>query len=318
MRKFLLFMACSALAVSEAEAAIATDQLNAVKDIFNQEFQKIDTDKDGVISTDEYMLYQFEMLQKSFVAATESKSETPVVAEETVKAEEPALTEAATEKVAEEKETDLNTMNDTTATLQEMADYEIDFEDAKTDDVDIEDDEWYLKPEKLTEEDVTSEEIAEDPEEIVVPEIDLSISEEENLKNVLSEMTKADSAAATKEQTAAEKQEDAKQMKFMLDAIKKTLPKKIDNITTWTDIVYENNVIDYVYQADMDMSKFNDKEKAALKADIEKVACAQAYAEMCPRIKPMFIDKGINMKIRYYDKNNTEISFCEFNEENCK
>jgi len=315
MRKFLLFMACSALAVSQAEASTASDQLNAVKDIFNQEFQKIDTDKDGVISADEYMLYQFEMLQKSFAAATESKPAAPAV-EQTVKAEDPAPQAAAAE---EEKKQDLNTMNDTTATLQEMANYEIDLDEDKHEEIDPDDDEWYLKPEKLTKEDVMPEEIPEDPDEIVVPEIDLSISEEESLKNILSEMAKADTPAPEKkEPTAAEKEKDEKQMKFMLDAIRKTLPKKIDNITTWTDIVYEDNVIDYIYQADMDMSKFNDKEKAALKADIEKVACAQAYAEMCPRIKTMFIDKGINMKIRYYDKDKTEISYCEFNEENCK
>lgn len=313
MRKFLLLMLCSALAVSQAKASVASDQLNAVKDIFNQEFQKIDTDKDGVISADEYMLYQFEMLQKSFATAMEVKPAEPV-AESPVKAEETATQEA----VAEEKKQDLNTMDNTTATLQEMANYEIDFDEEKNDEINTEDDEWYMKPEKLTKEDVMPEEIPEDPDEIVVPEIDLSISEEETLKNILSEMAKADAAPEKKEPTVAEKEKDEKQMKFMLDAIRKTLPKKIDNITTWTDIVYQDNVIDYIYQADMDMSKFNDKEKAALKTDIEKVACAQAYAEMCPRIKTMFIDKGINMKIRYYDKDNTEISYCEFNEENCK
>ena len=36
------------------------------------------------------------------------------------------------------------------------------------------------------------------------------------------------------------------------------------------------------------------------------------------KIKPIFIDEGINMQISYIDKNKTELSSCEFNQETCK
>lgn len=316
MKKFMLFFTCSVLAATAARALTSADQLNAVKDIFNQEFQKIDTDKDGVISTDEYMLYQFELLQKSFAAATEKKEISVEPASNTSEPEETPVKE----EPVEEKKQDISSMSDTTATLKEMANYEISFDEPKEENVDTEDEEWYMKPEKLTKEDVMPEIIPEDPDEIVVPEVDLSISEEESLKNILADLSKVDEepSAASEEQTPEAKAKDEKQMKLMLDTIKKTLPKKVDNITTWTDIVYQDNVIDYIYKADVDMNKFSDKEKAALKGNIEKVACAQAYEEMCPTIKKMFIDKGTNMKIRYYDKANIEISFCEFNNETCK
>lgn len=307
MKRFILFFTCSVLAASAARALTSAEQLNAVKDIFNQEFQKIDTNKDGVISADEYMLYQFELLQKSFAAAGQKEQVEP-------------RSVAPTESVstAEEKE-DLPTLTDTTATLQDMANYEInDTQEEKDENENFEDEEWYMKPEKLTKEDVMPEEIPEDPDEVIVPEIDLSISEEENLKNILAKLTEVEETEEVQEQKPEEKAKDQKQIKFMLDTIKKTLPKKVDNITTWTDIVYQDNGIDYIYQADVDMNKFSDKEKTGLKENIEKVACAQAYKEMCPTIKTMFIDKGTNMKIRYYDKENVEISFCEFNNETCK
>lgn len=307
----MLFFTCSVLATTAARALTASDQLNAVKDIFNQEFQKIDTDKNGVISADEYMIYQFELLQKSFATANASKSVTEV-SEKEVKEEPSTVAEV------KEKPKDLNSMSETTATIEEMANYEIDFTSDNKEDINIEDEEWYLKPEKLTKEDVMPEVIPENPDEIIVPDIDLSISEEENLKNILADITTTEDDKEPVIETPEQKAKDEKQIKFMLNTIKKTLPKKVDNITTWTDIVYNDSVIDYVYQADVDMTKFSTKEKAALKENIEKVACAEAYKEMCPTIKTMFIDKGINMKIRYYDKANIEISFCEFNNETCK
>lgn len=312
MKKFMLLFTCSFLAATAARALTASDQLNAVKDIFNQEFKKIDKDKDGVISSDEYMLYQFELLQKSFADAANKQIEKT---DDTQKEE---VIDQSETPVQEEKKPNLATMSDTTATLQDMANYEVSFESTSSDEPNYEDEEWYMKPDKLTKEDVMPEIITEDTEEIVVPEIDLSISEEENLKNVLANMVEEDVKEPSPEKTEEDKQKDEKQIKFIMDTIKKSLPKKIDNITTWTDIVYKDNVIDYVYEADVDVNKFTDFEKKSLKENIEKVACAQAYDEMCKTIKPMFIDNGINMKIRYYDKTKVEISYCEFNNETCK
>ncbi len=316
MKKFVLFLTCSAFAVSSAQAMNAAEHLNAVKDIFAQEFQKIDLDGNGAISADEYMLYQLNVLQQSLNAETQ-KTEAEAAA-----LGQAAVTEQEAPKTEEPKaETprNLDTMGSATATLEEMANFSLDTSAETAAEPDMEDDEWYLKPEKLTMEDVMPEDenAAED-----VPEIDLSISEDESLRNILADMAKAEAKSeetpAVEEKNAVASEKETKQIQFMLDTIKKTLPKKIDNITTWTDISFKDNEIDYIYKADVDMNKFSTAEKAALKENIEKVACAQAYAEMCPTMKPMFIDKGVNMKIRYYDKADIEISDCTFNNETCK
>ena len=103
----------------------------------------------------------------------------------------------------------------------------------------------------------------------------------------------------------------------MLDTIKKTLPKKIDEATTWTNIEYKDKAIAYIYEADIDMSAMSAKEKTALQNSIKTEACSKAYQEMCPKLKPMFINDGINVRIRYLDKGKNELGVCEFNHETC-
>lgn len=314
MKKLVLLLTCSFFAVSAAKAINAADHLSAVKNIFAQEFQKIDLDGNGTVSADEYMLYQLNVLQQSLNAETEK-----VEAEATaIKQLQTTTSETPKEEKPQAEEThNLETMGNATATLEEMANFSLD-EPKDTTAVDMEDEEWYLKPEKLTMEDVLPED--ENAEESV-PEIDLSVSEDESLRNILADMAKAEDKSeetTVKEKTAAELEQENKQVKFMLNTIKKTLPKKIDNITTFTDIIFNNNEIEYIYKADVDTNKFSAAEKTALKENIEKIACAQAYTEMCPTIKSMFIDKGVNMKIRYYDKADIEISDCTFNNESCK
>ena len=109
-----------------------------------------------------------------------------------------------------------------------------------------------------------------------------------------------------------------KEINEMMSVIKKTLPKKIDEITSWVDIVYNNKVVTYVYKADVDTKSFSKEEKDMLASSIKNEACANAYETMCPKIKPMFIDVGIDMQIRYVDKENQELSSCEFNKTTCK
>jgi len=152
-------------------------------------------------------------------------------------------------------------------------------------------------------------------------EVDLSISEEESLKDLLAEMeqTKEETPKIEAPQKSAEEIEARnKQINFMMDTIKKSLPKKIDEITMWTDILYENNTIAYVYQADIDTSKFSKEERKNLESSIKNEACVNAYKEMCPKIKSMFIDDGINMQIRYIDINNVELNYCDFNKVTCQ
>ncbi len=355
MKKFILLLSCSLIASTVAKAQIQSNRLTAVKNLFSQEFDEMDADSNGVITAEEYMRYQLESLQKSLMAENMPKEEQPLIKKEDKEASKPDS---------------LSTLNKTMATLQEMADFELDTENATT----ATDEEWYLKPAKLTKEDV----MPKDNEE-QLPELDLSISEEESLNNILNENkvasksvesttatslvkeaieetpqkeeklpdlasiletkaepttptitseTQATTAPATLEEeleadflaepTLAPTEDTNAKMQLVVETLQKSLPQKIDSITTWIDVKYQNNAIDYIYQADVSTDKFSLAEKKALKENIEKVACVQAYTQMCPHIKTMFIDNGVNVKIRYYDKSNLEISFCEFNNETCK
>ena len=167
-------------------------------------------------------------------------------------------------------------------------------------------------------------------------ELDLSVSEDESLKSLLAEINetpeekaakkaaaeaeakaKADAAAAAEQEKNAAAERE-KQIGFMLDTIKKTLPKKIDEATTWTDIEYKDKAIAYIYEADINMAAMSAKEKTALQNSIKTEACGKAYQEMCPRLKPMFINDGINVRIRYLDKGKNELGICEFNHDTCR
>ena len=167
-------------------------------------------------------------------------------------------------------------------------------------------------------------------------ELDLSVSEDESLKSLLAEINetpeekaakkaaaeaeakaKADAAAAAEQEKNAAAERE-KQIGFMLDTIKKTLPKKIDEATTWTDIEYKDKAIAYIYEANIDMAAMSAKEKTALQNSIKTEACGKAYQEMCPRLKPMFINDGINVRIRYLDKGKNELGICEFNHDTCR
>ena len=114
------------------------------------------------------------------------------------------------------------------------------------------------------------------------------------------------------------KNDKDKEIEDMMSVIKKTLPKKIDEITSWIDIEYKNKVVTYIYKADVDTTKYSKEDLELLANSIQNEACVNAYTTMCPKIKPMFIDAGINMQIRYVDKTDKELSSCEFNETTCK
>lgn len=311
MKKYLLFLSCSVFAANAALALTASNQLQAMKELVIKEFEKIDTNKDGVLDKDEYLSYQFESLRSNIIDADGF---------DTLKVEvekEPAVSDSP--KVSAE-------LGGVSPALKEMADFDLDFDlddpfFGKTDD------KAEATPKKLTMEDVmpkieSSETETmvdkEAPAEETAPEIDLSISEEASLKGILADMVQKENPELNQEKTKTDPKAKEQQINFMLETIKKTLPKKIDDITTWTGIEYENGIISYLYQADIDTTPFSAAEKSALQKSIETDACTKAYTEMCPKIKPMFIDEGINMKISYLDKKSNEIGFCDFNKETCK
>ncbi len=363
MKKYFLLLGCSLIAAGSAVSAVADNGLKAVKDLYLKEFQAIDTDNDGKVSQEEFLSHQFNSLRAN-INEVEGFAENENSVEAPAQAEEQPVAEA--KPVAETPENIVGVPS----ALSDMADYELDGADPLKE-----------EPLKLTKEDVMPEGSVQEP----VEELDLSISEEENLRQLIemSENKPVEENASkeikneedVKEETTSEEnvteetseepvvqaeeqpveqaapeevveetdveavatevtpenvsekvaQEEVSeeanaqetQIRFMLDTIKKTLPKKIDEITTWIDIKYADSVIDYIYKAEIDTASFSAEEVKVLKDNIQNEACARAYSEMCPKIKPMFIDKGIDMRIIYLDKADGEISSCEFNKTTC-
>lgn len=415
MKKYLLLFSVSLAAASagQAQALTAAEQLQATKAIFVADFHKMDDNKDGKLSLEEYLSHQFENFRANII---EAEGFDAAVADKKLPARASAApADTAADDKGKEPRDELKSLSDVNSALQEMANYELDFDDDFTFDDSFSglDEE----PKKLTREDVmpaagvlspdktasdtdlpssgsslTKEDAAAPASDTVAPapdtvtpasdtpalvsdtpapasvastknepsavsegaahsaetdlsvsgepelsaELDLSVSEDESLKSLLAEINetpeekaakkaaveaeakaKADAgAAAEQEKNAAAERE--KQIGFMLDTIKKTLPKKIDEATTWTDIEYKDKAIAYIYEADIDMAAMSAKEKTALQNSIKTEACGKAYQEMCPRLKPMFINDGINVRIRYLDKGKNELGICEFNHDTCR
>ena len=422
MKKYLLLFSVSLAAASagQAQALTAAEQLQATKAIFVADFHKMDDNKDGKLSLEEYLSHQFENFRANII---EAEGFDAVVADKKLPARASAApADTAADDKGKEPRDELKSLSDVNSALQEMANYELDFDDDFTFDDSFSglDEE----PKKLTREDVmpaagvlspdktasdtdlpssgsslTKEDAAAPASDTVAPapdtsvpaadtvapapdtsvpasdtpapvsaastkneasavsegaahsaetdlsvsgepelpaELDLSVSEDESLKSLLAEINetpeekaakkaaaeaeakaKADAAAAAEQEKNAAAERE-KQIGFMLDTIKKTLPKKIDEATTWTDIEYRDKAIAYIYEADIDMAAMSAKEKTALQNSIKTEACGKAYQEMCPRLKPMFINDGINVRIRYLDKGKNELGICEFNHDTCR
>ena len=415
MKKYLLLFSVSLAAASagQAQALTAAEQLQATKAIFVADFHKMDDNKDGKLSLEEYLSHQFENFRANII---EAEGFDAAVADKKLPARALAApADTAADDKGKEPRDELKSLSDVNSALQEMANYELDFDDDFTFDDSFSglDEE----PKKLTREDVmpaagvlspdkmasdtdlpssgsslTKEDAAAPASDTValaldtsvpapdtsVPasdtpapasaastkneasavsegethsaetdlsvsgepelpaELDLSVSEDESLKSLLAEINetpeekaakkaaaeaeakaKADAAAAAEQEKNAAAERE-KQIGFMLDTIKKTLPKKIDEATTWTDIEYRDKAIAYIYEADIDMAAMSAKEKTALQNSIKTEACGKAYQEMCPRLKPMFINDGINVRIRYLDKGKNELGICEFNHDTCR
>ena len=415
MKKYLLLFSVSLAAASagQAQALTAAEQLQATKAIFVADFHKMDDNKDGKLSLEEYLSHQFENFRANII---EAEGFDAAVADKKLPARASAApADTAADDKGKEPRDELKSLSDVNSALQEMANYELDFDDDFTFDDSLSglDEEQkkltredvmpaadVLSPDKtasdtdlpssgssLTKEDAAapaSDTVAPAPDtsvpapDTVTPasdtpapasaastkneasavsegaahsaetdlsvsgepelpaELDLSVSEDESLKSLLAEINetpeektakkaaaeaeakaKADAAAAAEQEKNAAAERE-KQIGFMLDTIKKTLPKKIDEATTWTDIEYKDKAIAYIYEADIDMAAMSAKEKTALQNSIKTEACGKAYQEMCPRLKPMFINDGINVRIRYLDKGKNELGICEFNHDTCR
>lgn len=292
MKKYLLLVSCSLMITQTAEALTAKQQLDALKNVFEKEFIKMDVNNDGKIDKEEYLTYQFENFRATVIDAEGFDS-----------IENEAIIPDGTTTVSEKKSEKVE-LGAISPALQEMAEFELE---------DFTVDESKTATPKLTKEDVLPDDI----DKIQTPEVNLSVSEEESLKNILQEMEPPLVAVDTV--TPENSIEDRNsQLSAMMETIQKTLPKKIDDITTWVNITYADGLINYIYQANMDTSNYTAKEKAALADNISNEACLKAYQDMCAKIKPIFIDKGINMQITYQDKKENRLGSCLFNQETCQ
>ena len=190
--------------------------------------------------------------------------------------------------------------------MKSMADYTLEDEEKIDNEIDAE-----LNSKIITKEDVM-------PEKLNVVTTDTGVDEEyiQPLEALNFEEVNADELKV--EPKVTKEEEKDKEIQNMISIIKKSLPKEIDEITKWVDIKYQDKMVTYIYKADIDSSQFSNEDMAMLKESIEKDSCAKAYESMCPKIKPIFIDAGINLSILYTDKNDTNLSSCEFNQDTCK
>lgn len=339
MKKYMLLVTCSLLIAGSANALTANEQLKALKEAYIKSFNKIDSNQDGLISKSEYLTYQFEDLRANIIDTDGFEDE--YAEKETTKG---SLTQENTNPQAENKNN--KSLDLYSKTIEEMANYDMDIDDELSQDLGL------VEYEPLTKEDVMpdvvdeknlealklepADELTEKTKEDV--ELDALITDTESQISALSDdnitsseqtSTKDEETSKTKEtanenntsqpeETAPNKQEDKiSQINTMLETVKKTLPQKIDEVTTWTDILYENGIISYIYQADIDISLFSEEEKVVLRDSIKSEACEEIFKSVCPQALPLFIEKGTNMTLRYVDRNNNEISFCELNKETC-
>ena len=111
MKKYLLLISCSLFVAQSVEALTANQQLDAMKDMFVKEFTKMDENKDGQISKDEYLSYQFENFRATVIDAD-------------------GFNGTKTEEVKKEADKDVATKTDVSLTdippaLKEMAEFDI-------------------------------------------------------------------------------------------------------------------------------------------------------------------------------------------------
>ena len=308
MKKYLLFISCSIIAAQAASALTADQQLSNMKEMFVKEFQNMDTDKNGEISRDEYMAYQFETFRTNIINAdgfdkpAKATEETPQV---NVDIEETPVSTDIEEPVAEDVE-----LGGASSLIRDMAEFKLE---------DLED-EADKKISTLTKEDVMPDDLSLITDDLLATESARLEAQIDKAEEVASDIIdNAEDIVITKaEDTVEEVMDEETKMNEMIKTIQATLPKKIDEITSWTDIQYADKVITYIYKADIDVSEYSPGDYNDLVENIQKEACVKANTEMCPKVKPMFIDHGINMKIRYLDKKDAQIGECEFNQQTCQ
>lgn len=100
--------------------------------------------------------------------------------------------------------------------------------------------------------------------------------------------------------------------------VKKTLPFKVDNTTTWTDVYGTDDEIHYVYRIDMDLQSLSSEQLLMMKPVMEAQICPKVQPAMCGAAKTAILDKGISLLTHYNDKNGNLLAECRFTEMSCR
>lgn len=311
MKKNLLMLTCSMIVLSGVNAYALTPEasLKALKEVFVTSFNQMDDNKDGVLDQKEYLKHQFERFRSNIIEAdsfdTHIKEEVaPITDTKKVEKTEEEVYDASKETT--QNKPSLNTMGDSVNIMQAMADYTLE-DEYLNDEVIDEEDSSDTNDSTNIKEDLTFEQIDKAIEQL--PELSEDIMVEDLNEPIVESSNDSVTTKENKKDTEINK---------MLSVVKQTLPKQIDEITKWVDIKYQDKMVSYIYKAEVDTISFSDEEMKFLTDNIKNDACVKAYENMCPKIKPVFIDEGINLRILYTDKNDKEIGSCEFNEETCE
>lgn len=304
MKKNLLMLTCSMMVLSGIDAYALTPEtsLKALKEVFVTSFNQMDDNKDGVLDQKEYLKHQFERFRSNIIEVDgfDTRVDENIAPVSDVKKVEKTNEGGDASKETAPNKPSLNTMGDSVNIMQEMADYTLEDEYLSDDAIEVDAD---TNDSTNIKEDLTLEQIDEAIEQL--PEL----SEDAIIENIVESNNNDIITKENKKDTEINK---------MLSVVKQTLPKQIDEITQWVDIKYQDKMVSYIYKAEVDTNSFSDEEMKFLIDNIKNDACIKAYENMCPKIKPVFIDEGINLRILYTDKNDKEIGSCEFNEETCE
>ena len=293
MKKNLLMLTCSIVVLSWANAHALTpeEQMRAMKEVFITSFNSMDDNKDGKLDEKEYLRHQFEKFRANIMGADSFDAPLNNDVIEVVPVKDKNVS----------KGNSLSSISDSVNIMQSMASYTLDDDYMNIDD-EIDKDEVSKEDVMPQEMAVVSKEVSEDKEYIPALE-SLDFEEVNEELRIVPQTTKED--------------EKDKEIQEMISIIRKSLPKEIDEITKWVDIKYQNKMVTYVYKAEIDSASFSSDDMKLLQDSIKNDSCVKAYESMCPKIKPLFINEGINLSILYTDKKDKELSSCEFNKDTC-
>ena len=332
MRKYLLLTcAFASIYTLNANAIESNKQLQAVKKVFEKSFERMDANSDGKISKDEYLAYKFEEFRDNIIGANsfddDVRPEANIIIEANANISNGVseIEKKIEEKItANNKEEPVSPIEAYSNTLKEMAEYKLDDELSSNTESGTPDG---IKEFMLSTQDVMPEEISslskekeKQKEAEILLDKNIDLLEEPLLDvDVLENNPQIEDLLNGKDINTNNDSENTSsgEIGAVIDTIRTSLPKKIDEITTWTDVKYNDKLISYVYKADIDKSIYTEEEFLSLQMSIKTQACEQSRTQLCQKVKPIFIDKGINLQIQYIDNKDQEITYCEFNQETC-